>query len=263
MNIAVVQNCPILGDLRANLDSMLQALRSCTADLVVFPELATCGYFFQSFTESGRVALEAGSEVFDLVAEVAKQRSQTVVFGFAERDGDAVYNSAMLIKAGSGERVVYRKTHLFYKERYCFHPGDRGFVVVNDEVLGARIGMMICYDWRFPEAARTLTLMGADVIVCPSNLVTHIWPKVMPARAIENKVYLAVANRYGSETCGDETVSFNGLSAIYAYNGDAMVQAAAEGEAVLYADCDPLKTRDKSFNAVNDILKDRRPEYYL
>jgi predicted amidohydrolase len=68
--------------------------------------------------------------------------------------------------------------------------------------------MMICYDWRFPEATRSLAHAGADLIVCPSNLVTNVWHKVMPARALENKVYLAVANRIGIESKGEEELFF-------------------------------------------------------
>jgi predicted amidohydrolase len=157
---------------------------------------------------------------------------------------------------------IYRKTHLFYRERFIFDEGNSGFFVIDDQDRDIRIGTMICYDWRFPEASRTLGMLGADLVVCPSNLVTHIWPKVMPARAIENKVYLAVPNRFGSETANGESVSFNGMSGIWSYNGDLMAQADRVGESVITADIEPSKTRDKSFNEFNDIIKDRRPKYY-
>ena len=121
---------------------------------------------------------------------------------------------------------------------------------------------MICYDWRFPEAARTLALRGADVIVCPSNLVTTVSHISMPSRALENKVYLAVANRTGAETRDDEELYFNGASAIYSYNGQQMAVADAQSDDTLIVDIDPVATRKKSFNAINDIFADRRPEMY-
>jgi predicted amidohydrolase len=121
---------------------------------------------------------------------------------------------------------------------------------------------MICYDWRFPESARTLALKGADVIVCPSNLVTHVWRMAMPVRAFENKVYLAVANRTGAEHNAGEDVSFNGQTAIYSYTGTVLVDASATDDAVVIAEIDPSETRSKSFNSINDIMKDRREEWY-
>ncbi|MFW5702332.1 MAG: nitrilase-related carbon-nitrogen hydrolase, partial [Bacteroidota bacterium] len=124
------------------------------------------------------------------------------------------------------------------------------------------IGTMICYDWRFPEAARTLALNGADLIICPSNLVTDVWHLVMPARALENKVYLAVANRIGRESSCGEELFFNGKSAIYGYNGQPMAIAGPEEEIVLSAEIDPAATRDKKFNEFNDLFSDRRPEMY-
>ena len=143
-----------------------------------------------------------------------------------------------------------------------FEPGDSSFFVIEDKQRDIRIGMMICYDWRFPEATRSLALAGADLIICPSNLVTNIWHKVMPARAIENKIYLAVANRIGREKRGDEQLFFNGESAVYAFNGDMLCKAGVEDIRIITATIDPSKTRDKSFNEINDIFTDRRPDMY-
>jgi predicted amidohydrolase len=107
-----------------------------------------------------------------------------------------------------------------------------------------------------------LALKGADLIVCPANLVTEAWQLVMPARAIENKVYLAVANRVGSESRGGEKLAFGGRSAIYDWSGTPLQQAGTRGETVVTADIRPAETRDKSFNPINDVLRDRRPQHY-
>jgi predicted amidohydrolase len=135
--------------------------------------------------------------------------------------------------------------------------------VIEDRARDIKIGTMICYDWRFPEAARTLGMKGADLIICPSNLVTDVWQISMPSRALENKCYLAVANRIGSERRQGDELLFKGRSAIYSYNGQDFGIASSEKEEVVTADIDPAATRDKSFNEINDIYSDRRPEFYL
>ncbi len=121
---------------------------------------------------------------------------------------------------------------------------------------------MICYDWRFPEAARTLALEGADLIALPSNLVTKFWPRAMPARALDNHIYLIVANRIGKEIRNDEELVFNGKSVIYDYNGTELAIAPSEEETVITTTIYPEKSRNKSINQINDIFKDRKIKYY-
>jgi predicted amidohydrolase len=134
-------------------------------------------------------------------------------------------------------------------------------------LVDCRIGIMVCNDWRYPEAVRSLALMGADVIACPSNLVSTLWGVGMPARALENKVYLAVANRCGTENRALEdgtmqTLTFNGGSVVYDFNGSPMVKAGVDCEEVLTVSIDPQLTRDKAFNAYNNLMTDRRPDMY-
>jgi predicted amidohydrolase len=129
---------------------------------------------------------------------------------------------------------------------------------------GARIGTMICYDWRFPESARTLALRGADVIAHPSNLVAakSLWAPTMSTRSFENKVISITANRSGSDSLGEETLKFSGESQIVAMSGKILALASADGDEVVVAEADPAATRDKSFNPYNDLFGDRRPEFY-
>jgi predicted amidohydrolase len=261
MRLAVVQFRPTHRDLDANTAFIERTIASVDADLLVFPELATSGYFFTTRADAASVAEDVHGPHLSRIIAAAERAGRFVVCGFAERDGARTYNAAVVC-GPSLPPTVYRKTHLFYKETMCFDPGDTGFVVVDLPGLDCRLGIMICYDWRFPESARTLALKGADVIACPSNLVTHIWRMAMPVRALENKVYLAVANRDGEETEDGETVTFNGQSVIYGFNGDVLTSADAEGEAILVADITPAHTRTKSFNSINDIFADRRPEHY-
>jgi len=260
--LALVQFCPELGRKDANYISMRRLTDDIDADIIVFPELCTTGYFFLSRDEVFEVAETVSGESSTFFADMAREHQAVVVAGFAEKDGDRVYNSCLIVVPEEIRPRVYRKTHLFYREQQCFDKGNTGFFVVNDPRRDVRIGPMICYDWRFPETTRILTLLGADIIVCPSDLVTDIWRRVLPGRAIENKVYIGVANRIGTETRDDETLLFTGRSAIYDFNGNEIHSAGPENEMVLEVEISPELTRDKSFNPFNDMLGDRQPQHY-
>jgi predicted amidohydrolase len=262
MRVACVQFAPVFGNLDANTEIIVNHIDQIDADVIVFPELATSGYFHLGHDEVTRIAEPLAGPTTQRVIDAATRSGKVVVCGFAERDGEMMYNAALIAGKGIAQPRVYRKTHLFYTETLGFTPGNSGFFTVYIEHLDCTIGTMICYDWRFPESARALALQGADLIVCPSNLVTHIWRMAMPVRAFENKVYLAVANRTGAEHNAGEDVAFNGQSAIYGYNGSVLADAPAEGDAIVIAELHPEQTRDKAFNSINDIFKDRREGMY-
>lgn len=262
VRIAALQTAPVLGEVAHNVATIRRLAEECRCDLLVIPELASTGYFFLERNELLGLAEEPENGTFCCwVREHAAHYNRVVVAGFAEREGDRCYNSA-LIALPDGSRFVYRKTHLFYKEHSVFEPGDTGFFVV--EWNGVCYGTMICYDWRFPEAARTLTLRGADIIAHPSNLVAAaaLWGPTMSTRALENKVITVTANRHGDEVRDQERLHFSGESRIIDMNGAILAKAKPEEDCVIEADVFPLKTRSKSFNPFNDILKDRRPEMY-
>ena len=260
--LAVVQFTPGFKEKEKNLSRMQELVEDVTADIIVFPELCTTGYFFLSRDEVNDVAEPVTGPSSDFFQEMARNKNAVVVAGFAERHQKNLYNSCLIVVPEVKNPYLYRKTHLFYKEHACFDPGDTGFFVVEDKKRDVFIGPMVCYDWRFPESARVLTLLGADLIVCPANLVTEAWQRVMPARAIENNVYLAVANRAGLEKRKGEELRFKGNSAIYDFNGQEIKEAGEEKDEVLLAEIYPSKTRDKSFNAINDVLTDRQPQHY-
>jgi 5-aminopentanamidase len=262
LKVAVIQFCPEFGRKAENLRRMERLVAGSPADVYVLPELCTTGYFFTSRGEAAAAAEPADGPTWAVLRRLSATTGAVIAAGFAESAGDRIFNACLIALPGRAAPVVYRKTHLFYREKHCFDPGDTGFLSVHDPVRDVRIGPMICYDWRFPEAARSLTLAGADLIVCPANLVTEAWRPVMPARAIENKVFVALANRTGRESREGEDLPFKGGSAVYHWDGQPLVQAGASEEAVLVAEIDPRETRDKSFNALNDVLRDRRPELY-
>ncbi len=264
MKLALYQFAPIYGDCKSNFIKICDKADSVDADIIVFPELALNGYFVVNSEQSAAMANDYNKlNVYQEMSSIAKQKNKIIVYGFPEISQGKIYNSAQIAFPDSKYDRIYRKTHLFYKERYAFSEGDTGFFVIHYPEFDLKLSTMICYDWRFPESARSLALKGADLIVCPSNLVTNIWTKVMPARAIENKVYLAVANRVGSENENGEELLFNGLSAIHSYNGNELAMASADKEEVIIAEINPTETRNKSFNSENNIFDDRRPDIYF
>ena len=262
LRVAAAQFSPVFGDVAGNARRLSALLDGAEADLIVCPELCLTGYDFTGPDEAARYAEPADGFSAQVFRSLAVQHSAIIVGGFAESAGGQMFNSCCVVVPETSRTLIYRKTHLFYREKFCFSPGDTGFVTVRDDRRDATLGAMICYDWRFPEAARTLALAGAEIIACPSNLITDLWRKVMPARAIENKVYFICANRAGAENRGGETLTFRGNSAIYGWNGETLAQAPAEGDCVITAEITPAAARNKSFNDINDIFRDRRPELY-
>jgi predicted amidohydrolase len=262
IHLATIQYTPVLGERQANLEAIRRLVEPVEADVIVLPELCTSGYFFVSKEELAPLVEAPGGVACAFFKHLADAKRAIIVAGMPEVAEGSFYNSVFVFRPGFPEPHVYRKAHLFYRERFVFEPGDTAFPVIRDERLDLSIGIMLCYDWRFPEVSRVLALGGAELIACPSNLVTDAWRRVMPARAIENKVYVAVANRAGSEMRDGERLLFKGRSAIYDPFGEPIALAGAEEDRVLLAEIDPLPCRDKSFNEFNDIFTDRRPDLY-
>ncbi|MDR3697312.1 nitrilase-related carbon-nitrogen hydrolase [Mucilaginibacter sp.] len=266
VNLSIIQFTPVWGDKPRNLYQITTLLKDLKADIIVLPELCTTGYSFLNKEEALIEGEDETGEGVMLLRKLAIEMQAMIIAGFAEKDDDKTYNSA-LVALPDNSFKIYRKTHLFYKEKFCFEPGNSGFFVIDHPLVDCKVGIMVCNDWRYPEAARSLALHGADLIACPSNLVSNLWGVGMPARALENKVYLAVTNRCGTEKRlledgSEQALTFNGGSVVYDFNGAPLVQAGKEEDAVLTVQIDPQLTRDKSFNAYNNLFADRRPGMY-
>lgn len=262
MLISALQFCPAFLDVEGNLDTIAGYLRAHETDIAVLPELCTTGYFFHDAEQLASVAETAAGHTVAAFRDLASESGSIIVAGFAERDDSRFYNSAVTAFP-NGRCEIYRKVHLFAEEKAIFTPGDGGFPVYAwDDRL--RLGVMICYDWRFPEAARSLSLKGAQVIAHPSNLVAapRLWKPVMRARSFENKVYTVTANRNGEEHRGTETLVFHGCSQIIGPNGTTLAEVEEFDTGWIHADVDPGKADTKAFSAWNDIFADRRPEQY-
>ncbi len=265
MKISVVQYAPEYLAVDSNLDRLDQLCTGIDSDLVVLPELAATGYFFKSTNDLAHVAENiTRSKTCDRLVAIAKREGCSIVAGLAEQSGNAYYNSSVVV-TGSGVVSSYRKVHLFYREKELFKAGETPFNVVelrDRENFKYRLGVMICFDWYFPEAARSLALKGADIIAHPSNLVRKDCPRSMPIRALENRVYTATANRVGSEAVEDEELTFIGQSLICSPDGDVVCSLGREEEGICSGMVDVAAARNKRITPLNDLFLDRRPGRY-
>jgi predicted amidohydrolase len=249
------------GNKEKNFAKVRSALKDVEVDLLVLPEFFATGYQFASADEVEHLSesLEKGITA-EFLTDLCTARRMFIVAGLPERAGDLFYNSA-IFTGPEGVIGMYRKTHLFFEENLYFTPGDTGFRVWNTKL--GRIGIMICFDWFFPESMRTLALRGAEVVAHPSNLVLPHCPEAMPVRCLENRLYSITANRIGMEHRKEkEPLRFIGRSLIASPKGRVLASAPEDGEALMIADIEPVEARDKRLNAFNDLFKDRRPELY-
>ena len=267
LRVAAAQFDPLLGDAARNTAHIIARLDQASrqgAALVVFPECAVTGYTVSSLEEAQRIAVPLDSGALASVEARCRELGVHGVVGTLLARGGQVHNAALLF-GPNGLAGAYLKAHLPFcgADRYI-QRGDTGFQVFDTPI--GRIGMLICYDLRFPEAARTLALRGADLIALPTN-----WPDgaetapefMVRARAFENRVFLVACNRVGVE----RGAHFIGRSCIAAPSGRHLADASPEAEEILYADIDVASARQKRLVVAPgefemDFFGDRRPELY-
>ena len=258
MKIGFIQFAPALGDVAATLRDLDRLVEQAAgADLLVLPELCNSGYNFVSAEQARATSQPVDDSVFlRHLAGLCRRHNFHVVTGFNERDGDRLYNSAVLVSP-AGYVGRYRKLHLFLNEKDFFEPGDEGLPVFD--IGPCRVGMLVCFDWIYPEVWRVLALKGADVICHPANLVLPgLAQRAVPIHALTNRVYVVTANRIGSE--GELT--FTGLSTLADPRGEVLAQAPPDEEAVCVVEIDVALARDKQITVRNHLFADRRPEAY-
>ena len=265
MRVAVAQMDPKLAENARNLEACLARLEEAAAagaELLVLPECAIPGYVFDSAEEALPFAEEIPGPSSDRLAAECRRLGMHIVCGLLERDGDVLHNAAVLV-GPDGLIGTYRKTHLPFLgvDRFVV-PGDE--LNVYDTPLG-RIGVEICYDLRFPEVTRTLALKGADIVAHPTNfpVAARIQTELITvARAAENRIYLLTANRVGKERSGE----FCGWSQIVDPYGKRLAEAGETEEALLVAEIDIAKARDKDYVIPGEyelyLFGHRRPELY-
>jgi len=258
MKIAVIQFAPVFGDHEKSYESLMPLLNKAKGrQLIVVPELANTGYNFKDRGEAYRLSeYPRNSEFVDQLTSFCRINSNTIVTGFNERSKHDIFNTALVINK-KGVVGKYRKIHLFMNEKDIFTPGDLQPELF--EIDGVKVGTLICFDWIFPEIWRKLALMGADLICHPSNLVLPGKARqAIPVQAMMNKIYIATANRVGSE--GDLT--FTGNSIIAGPDGNLIASASTNKAEVIFAEIDISKSRNKMATPQNHVFEDRRPEFY-
>lgn len=223
-------------------------------------QLLICSEMFLTGYNIGDAVFElaetADGSSMQKVAKIAREANIALLYGYPERFEEVVYNSALLLDRNGAPLANYRKTHLYGpEERRLFQTGDY-FVIA--ELEGLKIGILICYDLEFPEAVRALALAGAEFITVPTALMVpycRVAQLVVPARAYENQVFVAYANRCGQEA----DLNYCGLSCIVGPDGkDRLRAGTVEGLFVAEIDvADMIASRRK-----NPYLSDLRSELY-
>jgi predicted amidohydrolase len=259
MRIGYIQTSPVFGEKQKNLDAVDKMLSGNKADLIVLPELFATGYTFQTIGEVTDLSENPDDVTSRFLCQKSLETGSAIVAGFIERDGNSYYNSASLIS--SGKIIgIYRKLHLFNKEKLFFSPGTISLKVY--EIKGVKIGIMICFDWMYPEVSRILALQGAQVIAHPSNLVLPYCQEAMKTRCIENRLFAVTANRIGTEIRGTDEFKFTGGSQIISCNGEILSSAPNDSPSIDFVDIDPTLADNKMINPYNDLLNDRRSDFY-
>ncbi len=261
MKIGFYQFAPKLKDKDYNLKKVEDNLTREKFDLVVLPELFNIGYAFSSREEILPFSEPVPGETTEKLQNLAKSLNTIIIGGFAEREGDKIFNSSCLTTPN--DIKIYRKVHLFKTEKLIFDKSiNTGFypynVTIPSTKIQAKIGMLICFDWLFPEAARSLALRGAQIIAQPANLVLPYCQSAMKIRALENHVFIITANRIGEE----RGLSFTGQSQIVNPKGEVILNALRDEECMKFIEINPLDADDKKITELNDIFEDRRKEFY-
>lgn len=275
MKIGVVQsnNLPKRENLRRNQEAnqrMIETAFKRGANIVVLPECSNHHYILRSQQEVHELSETLDGPSISAWSDAAAAFGGYIVGGLIERDAGRYYNTAVLVGPG-GIVGRYRKVHLFDWETEYLTPGNLGFPVFYLESLDVCVGMLICYDLRFPEAVRSLALAGCDLLLVPTTWTsigkTILWDEkgyclanyLAVAHTYSNRISIACANRVGEE----DGVQFLGSSLIVDAQSRVAAGPAAKQEAeLLIADIDVNLSRNKRVGTKNDLLRDRCPEQY-
>ncbi len=260
MKAAFIQFNPVFGEVEDNIRKVVKLIKMTEADIIVLPELFNTGYLIVSKEEAFDLAEPLpGGKTTEALSVVAREKKAHIVAGLIERQDENLFNSAVVISP-SGYLGKYRKIHLFNEEKLWFQPGDLGFNVFDIGIC--KIGVMICFDWFFPESMRTLTLKGADLICHSANLVLPFCQDAMKTRCLENRVFAVTANRTGKENRNGKSCHYTGRSQITGPDAKILYQVGAETEEIGVAEIDLNLSRNKNLNPYNHIIMDRREDFY-
>jgi predicted amidohydrolase len=260
MRVGYVQMHPVFGQPERNLQKVHQLIEGTDADLLVLPELFNTGYIFTSIEELKSFAEDPDdSFTIKTLIELSRMKGTYIVAGFAEKAGENCYNSSILL-GPEGIIGLYRKLHLFKDEKKWFKRGNSPPPVY--QISGINVGLMICFDWIFPETTRILALKGADIICHSTNLVLPWCQKATIIRSIENGVFIILSNRIGTESRGGDKMTFTGKSQVVDPQGNVLVSSLEDNEDVMVVEIDPIQARNKQITEANNLIQDRRDDVY-
>ncbi len=261
MKVAAIQFEPLLNQKEKNQERIKILLNKSLKhepELIILPELAFSGYNFSSFDQLKKTGDSIpNSKSCQILEAFAKKNKVHVVSGINEVDGNIYYNSAVVF-GPSGYVMTYRKIHLYKNEKNFFKPGNLKpkLFSIND----VKVGIMICFDWFFPEFPRTLALLGADVICHPMNAVIPDGAMIGDTcHSKWNRVFIILANRIGVE----DDLKYLGLSQISDPTGKVLIRGSKDKEEVISADLNIELARNKNLNELNNVHEDRKPEFYF
>jgi N-carbamoylputrescine amidase len=272
MKVAAIQSS-FGDDLSANVEKTIRFVRDAAnqgAQVILPSELLEGRYFCRQEKDeffSWAQPYEGHPTIAKFKA-LAKELGVVIPVSFFEKDGHAYYNSLAMIDADGSSMGVYRKSHIpdgpGYEEKFYFRPGNTGFKVWKTRF--GTIGVGICWDQWFPECARSMMLMGAEILLYPTAIGTEpenptldtkdLWQRAMIGHAVSNVVPVVASNRVGVE--GDQT--FYGASFISNQRGEKIKELGRSEEAIIVADLD-LQEATKN-RASFGFFRDRRPEFY-
>ncbi|MEO0467034.1 MAG: nitrilase-related carbon-nitrogen hydrolase [Pseudomonadota bacterium] len=271
INVAAVQFAPGLSpDPDGESASYVRAAAGQGADVIILPELSSGRYFCKTQDEA-LFELAAPWREHPLVTKLsplAGELDVVVTASIFERDGPHYYNSVVVIDGAGGPLGVYRKSHIpdgpGYQEKFYFRPGSKGFKVW--ETSKGRLGVGICWDQWFPEAARAMALMGADILAYPTAIgaepqdpsldTAARWRRAMVGHAVSNTIPVVAANRIGDE----EGQAFYGTSFIANEAGDIVAETGRDTAGIICASFDLEAIR--TVRAAWGFFRDRRPDLY-
>jgi len=265
---AAAQFAPEFTNYKANMDKIIDITQEAAgngANLIVMPECCLSGYVFQSRNEALPHAQTIPGPATAALTQICCEKGLYIILGLLEKSQHLMYNSAVFI-GPHGIIGKYRKTHLPYLGVDRFTDKPEGPFEVFESKTG-KIGMHICYDVIFPETARVLSLKGAEVLALPANFPSgrgeRVSDMMVSTRAMENRVYIMLANRTGSEG----GFNFAGLSKIVDPKGEVLAAAGADDEQIIYAELDLDAARQKHLAIIPgkyevDYKNHRRPELY-
>ena len=263
IRVTVIQNSPQFGAPEKNrkeVEDLLFSQEDPSAGLIVLPELFATGYQFVSKDEVASLAEPEDGPTFDFLSSLSQKTGAVVVGGLPLWRADGISNGALVVW---GERLLasYDKVHLFDRERDFFVEGKSPLPVVATPF--GPLGVMICFDWLFPEALRSLALSGATVVAHPANWVLPFGPQGMILRSVENRLFTVTANRVGTEARGGlPSLRYIGESQIVSPKGEILARAESDRPGIITATIRPDDALSKKVAEKSDFFEQRRPELY-